>query len=498
MKKIIKLLDNYFFEIVLSVLAFMALWNGYNNVGIWSDCGYKIFEGLCNNIRVDASRFSPSFLLSLCSQIFNSLQVYDVKLFIKISSYWMYFITFIPLVFIYFLLPKKQKNFFSFPLICYILSFIFAQYFITSEIFLSSAFYWIILLAVLFNDFKTISVSNQIILFFFCVLLTSSYQSVIMYSLFLMLLIFYRTFNIFCSLSKTKQIFILLIYFSLFISLIFNFISIFYPQFFEYCSVNIHEKFISSIMQEISFNIGANSSYKDYISGIVFLIKEPYLIYVFFIILIMFVKNKYINIFSFISLIVLTWKYILFNTTIFTNSHDYRIFVFLFTLIFSICIIFAKKMKISSFIRYKFVIIILLSVYVINTVYFGNNLNKVFNVAYENLMQYEKNIVSEKDFFINFNEEQYGIFWDKTVFPIHLFILQLLLSDNNKEISKLVLGDIDCVSNDIDKQIAVEKINSIINNLRLKEIGIKYNYKLLKEIDDLNNDFISNYRRKIQ
>lgn len=456
MKQIIDFFDNYFFEIVFLLLIVISFYNGYCNIGIWNDGAWYVLNAIQNSPAIDKTRLISSFLLCFPIYFFNLININNIN-FINIISVlygtWFYLLPIIPILFLKFLVPKEQKNYLVFVLCSYLLSMICSSYFISSEIYITTFLYWFILLSILFLDFNKISILKKFILFSVCVITIFSYQIFFIYSLILMSIIILK--NFYFEKEKAINIYGYIIFLLLLISAVITF----------YYTINSHDtnssKFLSNLyIASISINY------------------MQYVVAVFVLLTIINYKKKYINVLLLLSLIVVIFLFILNNFALLHNAHDSRTLTPVFTLflsIFLICnIIFFKNIKINFNIA-KYIIVILLFVYSLNTFIFNNKINVIFHNCID-IFEKETRIIIPEDYFF----EQLtikDIITDRFVLPRQLILIQLLYS-SDKKISKIIYNK------DFNKDNDFNATNSQFIK-KLNNFGVKYSDSLLEEIDKI-------------
>ena len=123
----------------------------------------------------------------------------------------------------------------------------------------------------------------------------------------------------------------------------------------------------------------------------------------------------------------------------------------------------------------KYIIVILLFVYSLNTFIFNNKINVIFHNCID-IFEKETRIIIPEDYFF----EQLtikDIITDRFVLPRQLILIQLLYS-SDKKISKIIYNK------DFNKDNDFNATNSQFIK-KLNNFGVKYSDSLLEEIDKI-------------
>ncbi|MFA7073625.1 MAG: hypothetical protein WC234_00385 [Endomicrobiaceae bacterium] len=182
MKRILFISDKRFYLACFIVLLLIALFNAANFIGIWSDGVYWLCEFFDPHIHLDHGRLFTHIILHIPDFIFKFFTVINIKLLIFTHGLWAYLGIILCMAAIYKVLPEEKKKWFCFPLISYLICMIFSSYYIFNDSHLSAGLFWIIFSVYFFNDFTKISDIDSIFLLTACFISIRSYQSILFFS----------------------------------------------------------------------------------------------------------------------------------------------------------------------------------------------------------------------------------------------------------------------------------------------------------------------------
>lgn len=458
--KLINVFNNNFYIIIFSILILLSFFNGIKNIGIWFDGTWYFIDFIRNDIYLDFSRFFPCFILHIPIFLLKILNCQTISYIGFLSLFlgtWFYIVNIILLIFIYFLFPKKEKDFFVFPLIAYLLAVIFANYCIISEQFMTIMFFWCILTILLFTDLKEISIFKQIVLVAFSVMLVLSYQYSFIFSLMLAALILYKIRYVYNELSAIRKTTLILTMFFLFLTVFSCIYYIIYPTMWD----NLISK---------------------YIVHLIFVLKNCFYVYFFSISLFfLFIdyKNKIIKWFFVAIFFVVSFFFIINNTDLLSDLFPLRTLVPFPTAILSvILIVFYLVKKNINFFNYKIICLILLLVYTANTLIFANKINDVLNRTVDVMNRTSSSIVDFDYVLDNLKEEDKKIIYNMDYNIPRMIVLFQIINFNTVIIDKVIYNK---KFSKEDEHNVVDK--SIVSDFN--KFGLKYSQKLLEDIEKI-------------
>lgn len=455
-KNAIQTLNKHYYTIVFAVLLFIAVFNGFNNIGLWQDGGWCIYEMFQDGVSIDYSRMFAHICLHVPAFCLNFLGLNNaefLKTIIVSHGIWFFLLPLIPLMFSLFVLPEDKKNWFVVPLVSYLITMIFSSYFIASEMYVTISLFWLVLMIFLFVDFKTMSVATQIILLASSFILIRSYQVSAVLSLLLLIAGISNFYVLKKQISWPKKIVL---------CLSFSFIAGSVAVSFYYI-LNPVDTNVSKVLDNLK------------------VVSSKYFIYYFlaaFAASIVNYKNKYLKIAVVLILTAVSYKFMLNNFEILKNAHDLRHLAVIFAMFFSLILIVIRYFgKNINFNLWKAVCVVMLCLHLLNSIAFTNKINVMLKDIPNALAVRQDNIVFTNVFLETFSGKD--IIIDTFIFPRQAVLAQVLYG-GDRVIYKILIDE----KRFSDMQ---DYFNVTNDNLmeQLKKFGINYSSALTDEINKI-------------
>jgi len=414
LNKVIKILkDNIFIVVILSVFFCLSVINSVCNMGLIEDGVHHFWEAITSgNIFLGHeginsfpynSRYFPSIFSHLITGVFVLSGVVKIKFLLTIFTFISYFIPVILLYCVYLNINNNRKYIFEFILLSFLLEFLFLNYQIWTENFITGMFLWNVFVIYLCSDFSRLSKINLISLIVFPSFLISSHPMVVVFIPFLLIYAIYKHYVNKGNICKKNNIFLIVSYILLFIAFVFNIYFIINPIF-----AAANEYLNMSLFKNIN-------------------VVKPFLfVILLFVLTSIKLKNKIIK-----NLIYIIFLVVIFNSLFFNiepnKSYVYRVLGFYIPLFFMIILFLITTFKtVYETIYFRILNILLLFVFVFNSVFYADLWNK-FCLMSTNYLQENKYIN------IGYNDS-YQLFTSQpqmfNLYHVHLYPIFIILLEN--------------------------------------------------------------------
>ncbi|MDD3064825.1 MAG: hypothetical protein PHI20_00740 [Endomicrobiaceae bacterium] len=351
MKTFFTLFNKYVLEnlpkLTFITLTVVFLINAFYNIALLGD-GTWDFINILNNIFWDnENRNYATFIVNLPMILAIKLGCKDFNLFILLQGFWFFFVTLICLFIAYINIPAKNKNYFHFILLSYLISMNFVGTYFSNKSFLCAGLFWIIAIIFIFENFNTISFKKLMLLLICSFAMIKNYQWSAIFIFLLLIYWFIKIKEIDYTNIETIKIFKFFLLIVLFIIFILTILWV-YNSYYYYASFLFNP--IIEFYTDSNFII-----FSITLLSILFIVMKPFIK----------VNNLLFKLLLYLSFIFIPYSMLKNNFLYFIGN--FRLLNFIMPLLLSSIIFYIYKKKIvMNFTTIKILNLLLLIIFIIN------------------------------------------------------------------------------------------------------------------------------------